>query len=533
MSYALLWIEVLIVLLLWVAAAVAVLAHLRYRFIAAFALFVAWLAPLLVLVVLTCMTGSLKFSSNISENWFGYTLSLLVGYLVGIIVIIAIGRRREAPGLARASAEWPRGRLVLAFLVAFMLATMTLWNMDLEVRGEAAAVRTEAGALLLAVVPPQLPDEQNAAALYEKAFARLKADSDRKGLNNPLEADSVDPKSAEVGKFLAQHEVTLKFLRAAAALPVCRFDHDYAHPSITMLLPEMSRCRTAALLLQLDARHQLAAKNVPQALVDINAMFRLAQGVGQEPLIIGALVSCGIDHMAVYTLQEALPAVTNDKDLSVLHVVDAASESRVIGRALQGEEAFGLSVFSDLAAGRMTTAALNGENPQGGTAIDVLGQGPSALAVRVFFIPHDLVAYRKMITSYREAASKPYVEGHAMLAQAGPPDGLLTRIIVPALNRFLTQEDLAVAHQAEAQTAIALTYFRLAHGVFPPTLDALVPEYLDDMPVDPFDGRPLRFVVKPDKCLIYSVGPDGKDDGGLPYDEKSMTGDFVLSLPLR
>jgi hypothetical protein len=533
MSYALLWIEVLIVLLLWVASVDAVLAHVRYRLIAAFALIVAWLVPLSVLAGLTWMTGVLKFSLNISENWFGYTLSLLVGYVIGIVVILGIGRHREAPGLARASAEWPRGRLALAFLVAFMLASMTLWNMDLEVRGEGAAVRTEAGALLLAVVPPQLPDEQNAATLYEKAFARLKADPDGKDPQYPLEADSVDPKSPEVEKFLARHEVTLKFLREAAALPVCRFDHDYAHPSITMLLPEMNWCRMAALLLQLDARHQMAKQNVRQALVDINAMFRLAQGVGQEPLIIGALVSCGIDHLAVYTLQEALPAVTNDKDLSILHVVDAGSESRVIGRALQGEEAFGLSVFSDLAAGKLTTAALTGENARGGTPMDALARGPSALAVRVFFMPQDFVAYRQLMTLYQDAASKPYAQGRAMLSQAPPPNGLLTRIIAPALNPFLTQDNLAVAHHAEAQTAIALTRYRLAHGAFPLKLDALVPEYLDDVPVDPFDGKPLRFVVKPDKCLIYSVGLDGKDDGGSPYDEKAQTGDIVFSLPLH
>jgi hypothetical protein len=533
MSYALLWIEVLIVLLLWVAATDAVLSHVRYRFIAAFALIVAWFAPLLVLAGLTWMTGALKFSLNISENWFGYTLSLLVGYVVGIIVIIATGRRREAPGLARASADWPRGRLVLAFLVAFTLATMTLWNMDLEVRGKAAAVRTEAGALLLAVVPPQLPDEQNAATLYEKAFARLKADPDRKDPQNPLEADSVDPKSPEIGKFLARHDLTLKFLREAAALPVCRFDHDYAQPSISMLLPELNWCRMAALLLQLDARHQLAKQNVRQALVDINAMFRLAQGVGQEPLLIGALVSFGIDHLATNTLEEALPAVTNDKYLSVLHVVDAASEARVIGRAVQGEEAFGLSVFSDLASGRLTMMSLNGERTREGTPMDLLAQGPGAVALRVFFMPDDFVSYRQMMTSYREAASKPYAEGDAMLRRAGPPKGLLTRIIVPALNRFLTQANLAVAHHAEAQTAIALTRYRLAHGAFPPKLDALVPDYLDDMPVDPFDGKPLRFVVKSDKCLIYSVGPAGKDDGGSPYDEKTMTGDIVFSLPLH
>jgi hypothetical protein len=148
-------------------------------------------------------------------------------------------------------------------------------------------------------------------------------------------------------------------------------------------------------------------------------------------------------------------------------------------------------------------------------------------------MPHDFVAYRQLMASYRDAASKPYTEGHAMLSQAPPPNGMLTRLIVPSLTRFLTQEDLAVAHHAEAQTAIAITRYRLAHGAFPPQLGALGPDYLDDMPVDPFDGKPLRFVVKADKCLIYSVGPDGKDDGGSPYDEKAETGDMVFSLPLR
>ena len=533
MSYALLWIEVSIVLLLWVASADAVLSHTRRRLIATFALVIAWVAPLALLAGLTCATGILKYSMKFSESWFGYTLSLLVAYFIGSIIILCIGRHREAPGLARAVAEWPRGKLVVAFLVALTLETMTLWNMDLEVRSEAAAVRTEAGALLLAVVPPQLPDEQNAATLYQKAFARLKADPDDKDPSYLLEADALDPKSPEVEKFLTRHAVTLKFLQEAAERPVCRFDHDYAHPSISMLLPEMNWCRTAALLLQLDARHQLAKQNAPQALVDINTMFRLAQGVGQESLIIGALISFGIDAMATKTLQEALPAVTNEKDLSILHVVDAASESRVIGRALQGEEAFGLSVFSDLAAGRLTIAELTGARTRDENALAVLAQGPGAVAVRVFFMPDDLVAYRQMMTSFRDAASKPYAEGDAILRQVGPPNGPLTRILLPALNRFLTKDNLAVANHAEAQTAIALTHYRLAHGAYPAKLEALVPEYLDDVPVDPFYGKPLRFVVKPDKCLIYSIGPDGKDDGGMPYDEKNMTGDFVLSLPLR
>ena len=49
---------------------------------------------------------------------------------------------------------------------------------------------------------------------------------------------------------------------------------------------------------------------------------------------------------------------------------------------------------------------------------------------------------------------------------------------------------------------------------FPATLAELVPKYLPLVPIDPFDGQPLRY--RPDRThvLLYSVGQDQKDDGG-------------------
>jgi hypothetical protein len=37
---------------------------------------------------------------------------------------------------------------------------------------------------------------------------------------------------------------------------------------------------------------------------------------------------------------------------------------------------------------------------------------------------------------------------------------------------------------------------------------------MPQVPTDPFDGRPLRYVVKDDEYLVYSIGTDGVDDGG-------------------
>jgi hypothetical protein len=70
-----------------------------------------------------------------------------------------------------------------------------------------------------------------------------------------------------------------------------------------------------------------------------------------------------------------------------------------------------------------------------------------------------------------------------------------------------------------AATALAAERYRLARGTPPPNLQALVPEWLDAVPEDPFCGEPLRYGADLDALWVYSLGPNGKDDGG-PDDEE-------------
>ncbi len=70
-------------------------------------------------------------------------------------------------------------------------------------------------------------------------------------------------------------------------------------------------------------------------------------------------------------------------------------------------------------------------------------------------------------------------------------------------------------------TAIALKRYELKHGAYPADLNALVPEYLPTVPRDPVDGQPLGYRLNADGTfLLYSVGENGKDDGGNPSLEK-------------
>lgn len=73
---------------------------------------------------------------------------------------------------------------------------------------------------------------------------------------------------------------------------------------------------------------------------------------------------------------------------------------------------------------------------------------------------------------------------------------------------------------------LAIKAFQLKHGKLPETLGELVPEFLPVVPLDDYDGKPLRY--QPTKRLLYSVGSDFKDDGGVETDTRKHTPDFVF-----
>ena len=65
-------------------------------------------------------------------------------------------------------------------------------------------------------------------------------------------------------------------------------------------------------------------------------------------------------------------------------------------------------------------------------------------------------------------------------------------------------------------TALALERYRLGHGSYPASLDALSPELLPSRPLDFMDGAPLRYRHTQDgRFVLYSTGLDCIDDGGI------------------
>ncbi len=65
-----------------------------------------------------------------------------------------------------------------------------------------------------------------------------------------------------------------------------------------------------------------------------------------------------------------------------------------------------------------------------------------------------------------------------------------------------------------ALTMLAIEAYRRDAGRYPGKLEDLLPRYLPRLPIDYADRKPLRYRRDNDGYLLYSIGSDGRDDGG-------------------
>ncbi|MDP9174460.1 MAG: hypothetical protein M3O30_11420 [Planctomycetota bacterium] len=530
MNFALLWIDALLIAVLWVAATAAIVGRAKRKWFRALFLPIVIGVPLAVLGTFVFAAANMKFSMNVQPNWFAYSVSLLLAYLIGASVILRRAGRHE-PGLPPAAAAWGRVPLALACLTATIVGYMLLCNMDLVIRARCAISSVRVNSIYLAALPAITSDAQNAAPLYEKAFDHLKeVQKDEERIENPPTGnrDDFDPNEPATLSFLAQQAPTIALLRRAAALPGCRFDADLGQPNITVMMPFLNEERNAANILSLEARVEISRGHASSAIADTSSIFRMSRQLGQRPLIISGLVGMGIDSLGAKTLEQVLPMIRNPGELAELRLEELAPIGRIFRQSLRAEEVFGLAVY-----GNMPDLE---PNPTPGSApleshFLASGSGPGGAFVRVFFL--DVDEYMKLMEDLQSDATLPYfqtITKQSLNANSSrASNGLFTSLLGKSLSqRLLVTCARIEATDACAQTAVAMTRYRLDNGALPSHLQNLVPKYLEAVPTDPFDGQPLRLAIKKNQWIIYSIGPDGKDDGGTEI--STDKGDVIFTL---
>ncbi len=246
-------------------------------------------------------------------------------------------------------------------------------------------------------------------------------------------------------------------------------------------------------------------------------MLNAGRSIGDEPTLSPQLVRMAINHVTVMSLQRVL--AQGEASDAALAKVDAAlaeeAAEPILVYALRGERAYSFEMVEQMKAGRTP----GGPGPVGGFLISM---GPAGFMLhysQALIVEHlnQAIAIARQPLQQQPKKWKDWeyslqtTRNKSKIQQyLGTLATLVLPAIQPASDAYLRTRALLNA----GRMMIALERYRKAHGHWPESSDALVPVYLKELPVDPFGDGPIRFARRPEGLVVYSVGPDGQDDGG-------------------
>jgi hypothetical protein len=267
----------------------------------------------------------------------------------------------------------------------------------------------------------------------------------------------------------------------------------------------VQRNRLAARALRARTTLLSAKGRRDEALACMILLLRLTRHFDREPMMIGGLVAIACRGVAIggsNVVLQSGPVGKQSREALERELARYDGVQAYIG-ALKSERAVGLDMFRELPWSQLWLTR----------AFDYAGRS----------------YYLEVIHEYLEAASRPYELKPANPAAKGqslftlPSYAVMVDLLRPALGAF------RIAMENNRATIRALRVLNALQAKAGP--DAKEPPKLSDLglppeaTVDPFNGQPLRVKRVPQGWLVYSVGPNGIDDGGgLGFDSKSDVG---------
>lgn len=322
-------------------------------------------------------------------------------------------------------------------------------------------------------------------------------------------------------------------VRTALANPPARFFSDpkdwFDGPR-----PQFVALRKAAQWLGADSVLAMQSNQKPRARSDIVALAQLAQVNRDDPTLVSQMIRAAITGMGLAVTWEALQTDGwSETDLATMQrgweEVDLLA---ALEQALVGERAFGQMVFA-AARDRHQEPDWLYDDPSRRTMGQALRESIVEPYWRMHMDSDELLALRHCqralaaVRRLRNAETWPVVQSELTSSQAE-----LTRVLSHPFERFrfklssriipnITRASTTVVRHETLRrltvVALALERHRFHQGRYPTDLKALIPDFLTAVPRDLMTTNVLSYRLNADgDFTLYSVGEDGRDDGGDP-----------------
>jgi hypothetical protein len=351
----------------------------------------------------------------------------------------------------------------------------------------------------------------NAADTYMRAFAALVlpagwADLPSWTPTGSLQRGAPLPERmvTAISEYQTANEACLALLHEAADIEHCRYDWDYSR-----IWPYLSAVGDCARLLQAKALLCADRGQVEDALRCVQDGLRLGAALRRQPLAVNSQAGNHYNTITLRSLERILSRVApTDRPLRELNdVLATISDAPGLVDTMITERCLMIAKCERLFSTR--------ETRPGGVMYWLPGAKERALA--------DILHYMEAcIEAARLPRARRMARFHEIRKEVRDLSVLhaVVKTFVPGMAR-IAELDLVFQTRLDlARAALAVERHRLATGALPVALDALVPQYLKEVPLDPFDGRPIRYTRQTSGYVLYSVDTDGQDNAGREQTEE-------------
>jgi hypothetical protein len=350
----------------------------------------------------------------------------------------------------------------------------------------------------------------------------------------PFEQPLAPNDELAIRKFLELHRTKLAALYAAAKEEgEVRYPRNFEQ-GIAMLLPEAQQVRSAVRALDLEFVILARQENLDPAIENLETRIKVGETLRHDPLLISLLVRIAVHAINIGDINSlaANPKMTDEQLARLQHLLSGVDIHAQLQEAMLGERAWCYHAFHQ----PMGFALAPDPNKISNTVRETTED------VRRVKRPEDCAKALEMLTDLHEAAKQ---EPPQVLVEVARLDGQLkqlmaetpvnrmryavTLMLLPAVNNVATADARGETLRDLALAAIAARRYRLQHGELPSRPEDLVPEFLPQVPIDSFDGKPLRWKSSKTGLVIYSIGKDLVDDGGT-CDPSTFEPDIAVDI---
>ncbi|MEN6428360.1 MAG: hypothetical protein ABFE13_23680 [Phycisphaerales bacterium] len=370
------------------------------------------------------------------------------------------------------------------------------------------------------IMPPKVPDSENAAVLYQSAILMLKGQpAGEKSLFESLTAHADAVRKEAEKKWLGHEVVTnaLSLIEQGTRRPACQIEHNNDNVLDLLDTPFLDDLRRLGSIMMARANYEAQAGNPAAAWELVLTQLRFADSLRSDPSSDTQFARLGLalraSRMMRQLCETAPPEPEHCRAISDLLKRQEGIDPLI--RAIDGERLLIGEWFFNLPRGELDRILWKEHSGEDVIPVAILKAIHRAWFTVVAFRPRfvaDHAAYLQVMRKRVQVLQGPYRDRKEI-------DQFMQMSHWNFLTSLLTgwggndkwyycrfSGDLKVT-----RAGLALLQYKQAHGTFPETLDALGLEGM----IDPYTDKPLLYRVQSEGFAVYSVGEDLKDNGGI------------------